>query len=89
VKKYFKKKDGAKVTEENFPKIKGNSFFGSKYKIDDIVFSFLLNKPTGKNSHISFQLIIEEELKKLEEEYNFIRYEGKTHPIPMFIKKEK
>jgi len=26
MKKYFEKKDGAKVTEENFPKIKGNSY---------------------------------------------------------------
>lgn len=89
MKGYFEKKDGAKVTEENFPEMKGNSFFGSKYKINDTVFAFLLNKPTWKKSHMSFQLIIEEELKKLEEDYNFIRYESKTNPIPMFIKKEK
>jgi len=89
MKKYFEKQlnNGDLVTEENLPKLIGHSFFGSKYKVGDQIFSFLLKKPIGKNSQISFQMIIEEEFKKLEEEYNFI--DEYTGIYPIFIKKEK
>lgn len=88
--KYFKKQSLKikPITEENVSVLKGKTFYNKDYKIGDTIFVCFIQEVELKNDEVNYFLrtIVEDELDKIKQEYNYVKMEG---IFPVFEKKVK